>query len=397
MRKRLSFAIVAVLVTLLSVSVLTSLAQDGEVTPTPTMASAVESAASNPSSAGAVFDVDLAQVSGLQGLNVYFSESNGEASRFDRSENGISRFAGFLNQSGANLFTLEWRTSFSRDIDLLIIASPTQELSLAQTVRLFTYLGQGGKLLLITDNVAPDGNVNSRGLTSNGNTFSILYNTFGLRGRDDVLIEPTGSTVERVVRFRIDRNTVEDRLVEVPIVNTRFTTEAFNTEHPITNDLDGSLHYETARSIDFDSVFQDFTVSPLVFDGSADIYGESNWNRYFIQQFSEFNVEEDTTQGNLIIAAAYQDPDDARIVLLGDSNIVTNGSGFQSSPSYSSNFVFPTNIQFMLNVTAWLVGGETAQLDLPAPFPTSTPTNTATPTVTPTPEPTEASEANTGN
>ncbi len=65
----------------------------------------------------------------LDGKNIYFTESAQEASRFDRSDAGLSRFAGLLSQLGANLYTLEWRTGFPTDADLIVIAGPVTDLA----------------------------------------------------------------------------------------------------------------------------------------------------------------------------------------------------------------------------------------------------------------------------
>src|SRR5690606_33575931 len=51
----------------------------------------------------------------LDGMKIYFSEANGEASRFDRSDTGISRLAGLLRQLGARLYTVDWRSRLPSD------------------------------------------------------------------------------------------------------------------------------------------------------------------------------------------------------------------------------------------------------------------------------------------
>ena len=71
----------------------------------------------------------------LQGFKIYFTEASGEASRFDRGTNGLSRFAGLLSDLGADLETVEWRTAFPTDADLLIIAGPKQDFDASQTAR----------------------------------------------------------------------------------------------------------------------------------------------------------------------------------------------------------------------------------------------------------------------
>src|SRR5690606_14879801 len=73
-------------------------------------------------------DTMLQGVPRLDGYNIYFSEAFGEASRFDRSGAGVSRFAGLLQLLGANLYTLEWRTGIPADADLLVIPGPVQDI-----------------------------------------------------------------------------------------------------------------------------------------------------------------------------------------------------------------------------------------------------------------------------
>ena len=73
----------------------------------------------------------LQNVPRLDGMKVYFSEANGEASRFDRTATGLSHFAGLLGELGANLYTLEWRTGVPADANLVVIAGPANALQAA--------------------------------------------------------------------------------------------------------------------------------------------------------------------------------------------------------------------------------------------------------------------------
>src|SRR5215470_8874766 len=87
----------------------------------------------------------------LDGVNIYFAESEGEASRFDRLDTGLSRFAGLMRQLGANLYTLEWHTNFPTDADLVVIAGPTNDLQPDQVARLWSYVNNHGRLLLLAN------------------------------------------------------------------------------------------------------------------------------------------------------------------------------------------------------------------------------------------------------
>ena len=64
---------------------------------------------------------------------------------------GLSRFAGLLSQLGANLFTLEWRTGFPTDADLIVIAGPTTDLAPDQIARLWSYMNNKGRVLLLAN------------------------------------------------------------------------------------------------------------------------------------------------------------------------------------------------------------------------------------------------------
>ena len=90
----------------------------------------------------------------LDGARIYFSEANGAASRFDRGPQGLSRFAGLLRLLGAELYTLEWHRVIPADADLVIIAGPAQDLTAEQVSRLWLYISDGGRVLLLANPTA---------------------------------------------------------------------------------------------------------------------------------------------------------------------------------------------------------------------------------------------------
>jgi hypothetical protein len=87
----------------------------------------------------------------LEGFKIYFTEANGEPSRFDRNEGGLSRFAGLLWDLGATLETLDWRSSIPEDADLIIIPGPSDDITPDQIARLWSYLETNASLLLMVD------------------------------------------------------------------------------------------------------------------------------------------------------------------------------------------------------------------------------------------------------
>lgn len=333
--------------------------------------------------------VEIPIANNLEGFNIYFSELAGEPSRFDRNDMGLSRFAGLLTRAGANLFTLEWRNGFPTDADLVIIPSSTTDLTAEQVAYLWAYLSNGGNILFMVDTFDSQGNVRYIPAETRG-FFTLSWSDLGFRAQDATLVSP-GELRETTwtERQRINDENVEvERTETSPALDIEFVTTDFDSRHPISTSLTGELYYKGARPIEIGGALQSFVVTPLLFDGIDSTYGEANFSAYSTTGYSEFNIGQDVTRGRTVLAAAYDNPSvGSRMVIMGDMDIALNGGGFSSSPVYSPNFIYPTNIQFMMNTTAWLLGVENVAYTFPAPQPTSTPTLTPTPTPEPSPTP----------
>lgn len=309
-------------------------------------------------------DAILQDVPSLEGKTVYFTEANGEASRFDRSDAGLSRFAGLLSQLGANLKTLEWRTGFPNDADLIVIAGPTTDLTADQVARLWSYVNNQGRLLLLAN--APV--ETRRALPASTGLFSLMYADMGLRGSDDVVVHA---------------GVAEDGS---PTLFATFVTTALNGSHPITAGLDQGLYFSVARSLQVDSSIQDFTVTTLATTDDT-FYGETAYDQYLSAGVASFDIGVDRTEGALPLAAAFDNErTQSRIVLIGDREFAVNGKGLTTAPPNSAGFVFPDNARFLINSVTWLLETSPAVFEFPTAGPT--PTATITPTPTPTPAPT---------
>lgn len=311
----------------------------------------------------------LQDVPRLDGKNIYFTEDSREASRFDRTDAGLSRFAGLLSQLGANLYTLEWRMPFPTDADLLVIAGPTTDLNPVQTARLWAYMNDGGRVLLLANTIT---GARNDALTEEGALFTLMWTNMTLRGRSDVVIGTTDATGSALI--------------------ADFTTAQVSPNHPITQALNGDeLAFFTARSLDVDLPVGDYQVEPLVFS-SERFYGESDVAGYAETGTATLNIGPDTTYGALPLAAAYwSDVTASRIVLVGDKEFATNGRGLLTSPPNSSGFLHPGNVRFLLNAVTWLLEVPSAEMQFPTPAPTGT--ATITPTITPTTPPTPEGDA----
>jgi uncharacterized repeat protein (TIGR01451 family) len=337
----------------------------------------------------------------LDGYKIYFTEADGEASRFDRSDVGLSRFAGLLSELGATLETLEWRTSFPSDADLIVIAGPAQDLDASKTARLWTYLNNGGKLLFLAEPLAWE-RQRPRGLGLESGIFQLLWTDLGVRVRNDIVLTegvvPTFLPAPVVQEVPAAEVVTADATAEVsaeataeaaavptatqpfaPAPQLNFTTQDLSDDSAITEDLGQPLAFFTARSLEIDLAVRDYPVQPLAFS-SSEFYGENNFPDFYDTGVAVYNIGQDVPPGFLPLAAAYENPNtNSRLVLIGDRDFATNSGGMQSSPPNTGAFLYPGNVRFLLNSVTWLLGVEPVEISLPTPGATSTPTMVPTP------------------
>jgi hypothetical protein len=320
----------------------------------------------------------------LDGVRIYFSESEGEPSRFDRSPAGLSRFAGLIELLGADLYTLEWRTGIPADADLVVLAGPTADLKGEQIAWLWAYLQEGGHLLLLAD---PGVGANVKGFPGKSGLFTLLWTDMGLRARDDLLVAPTGQTTSAVppgVRPKPNEPTPTPLPpVEVPVLTWLLNTSDLNTLHPMAANARGEVALWGARSIEIDGSPRESQVTPLLY-AASEFYGETEFVTYQQSGFVEYNIDKDTAPGHLALGAAVEHiVTGTRVVLIGDREVAVNGFGLESSPPYSASFLYPGNARFLMSAVAWLVGADMTILqgrEFPTPGPTVTPTITPSPT-----------------
>jgi hypothetical protein len=298
----------------------------------------------------------------LAGYRIYFSEDNAEASRFERSEAGLSRFGGLLQGLGAELFTLEWRDRIPTDADLVVIAGPMWNLSTWRIARLWVYLNSGGRLLLLGDVI---GDPASPGLPAASGVFELLWIDMGLRGRDDIIVK---EDQQRSGLTQAGAGSSQQQSALSFFASANFTTSNFNASHPITKGLKGEVAFSVARSLEISGTSAPFRVTPLVFS-DADYYGETTLPQDARDEQFQYSYDSlvDTPVGALPLAAAIEGlASSTRIVVIGDREFATNGGGIQTSSADSFSFVYPNNVQFMLNAVTWLLDTDPIDLSVAA-------------------------------
>jgi hypothetical protein len=324
----------------------------------------------------------------LQSYKIYFTEMNNEASRFDRSNVGLSRLAGLLQRLGAELYTLEWRNPIPVDANLIVVAGPINDLTGDQTARLWSYLNNNGRLLVLAEPLAD----RVRALPADEGLFALTWTDMSIRAREDVLVIEDGmQTVQVPSEEEVAEGTPvpTPQFTEAPILVSDFVTTNIVADHPLMQGVTGELAFFRARSLEVDESLQIAEALALAFS-NEEFYGETRFSDYLDNGLSDYNMEEDSVRGIMPLIAVSTNPETgARLVLIGDRDFATNGGGFQTSPPNSPSFLYPDNVQVMLNAITWLLDADASEVSFPTPGATSTATVTATPTpeMTATPEP----------
>ena len=250
-----------------------------------------------------------------EAVNIAFVSGHGEAEFTLDNVFGLSRFASHLANFRSSIFSITLDQPVSNLIDLVILAGPRQpELTDAEVGRLWVYVENGGNLLVLNDPFP------SRGLPARSALNNLLWEDYGIRWRDDLVVEEwfipqAAQTVMRgdnpphprylsgLAAEAVEGHELTDALV-------KYGTEVF---------------YWHARSLEVQSPALKGTPVTLL-QSIGEVFGETNFDSVAPL---ELNIGEDV-QGQLIIAAAVEDHNTAsRIVVINDSEMFKNGFGLE--------------------------------------------------------------------
>ncbi|MDE3089860.1 MAG: GldG family protein, partial [Chloroflexota bacterium] len=259
---------------------------------------------------------------------IYFSTGHGEHGPGDSGANGYSLLKQALETDNYKVAALDLKTvtdTLPADISALVIAGPRQPFDPQEVQRVKDYLDKSGRVFILID---PQTTV---GLDN-------LLTGWGLELRNDLVIDPKLGFFGQS---------------QVPVIN------AYDN-HDITKDLTGiSSFFPGIRSLKTTAVPAPNRTATALFASSDASWGETDFDS-IKNQTAQFNPDKDT-QGPLDLAYAAQGTGDtpARLVVIGNSTFVTNGTlSTRVNVGGQQQLIQSGNGQLFLNTISWLASQE---------------------------------------
>ena len=257
---------------------------------------------------------------------------------------GISQLADVFRGLGARVQFVRLDAPLPEEARVVVVARPLRSTPLLQAVYLWQYLERGGNLLLALDpeEFFLDGS-NVRPRFNRGGLAPLIEQDFGIAVGNTFLAEPLASA-----------DSIET------LEGTYALTFAELEGEPITAPL---ARYGVpvwvwgARSVAVDPLGMGSEAAPLLATGTA--YGETEPGVFRTSNAPavaalEFNAGLDVPISLLTVGArALSTPSGARIVILGDSELLQNGYGLVRDGTVPRH---PGNLIFAQRTAAWLLG-----------------------------------------
>jgi len=241
-------------------------------------------------------------------FTVYFETSHGEPDPRDTSAQGLSGINGGMRESG--LITLPLNLAelaqnggkIPEDASAVIMARPTTDLTVAEIQVVDEYLKRGGALFLMADVTFNDNPF----LAQNAQFNQYLWENYGIRALDAAIVDAEANTrqseLEIVGAVAFTGTDIGARLdpANAPTVFRVARPLEINSDNPPTNN--GRIIGTSESSY-----------------GETDLrsLGETNTYRY--------DDGQDIRGPMTVVAWSWDQETDARILLVGDGDFVTNG------------------------------------------------------------------------
>ena len=277
-------------------------------------------------------------------FKVYFTTGHGERSLTKVDDTGISLLYGTLEGQGIGAEPLELTSPVPADASAVLIIGAWQDFTEAEVQILDEYIQRGGRLGIFADPPLLEASI----LGLEGNTFlqeggplnTYLWDTFGIRVRDDLAIETKyDSTNPDVNYFDVDE--------WAPIIHSI-------APHTILNGLgDVPIYMRYVRTIDLvqDPTPQQgmYRLEPLLYT-SEESFAETSLTDFLNGQVQY--LPDTDIPGPLLVAATaqrsieIQQTIQPRIIVVGDSDVLKNGN----------MKLVPGNVYLWNDTVDWLTG-----------------------------------------
>jgi hypothetical protein len=277
-------------------------------------------------------------------FKVYFEIGANEADPVANTQQGLSLINGYLRTNGivteplnlANIAASQGQ--IPADASAIIIVQPRRDFIPAEVAVLDAYLKRGGALFIAAD-IFNDST--SLFLGAENSPFNdYLWQNFGLRMTNQIVVDPdsSGQTALDVIGAAI------------------YANNAIGANLNVEGDLNTATQFRIARAIEVNP-------EPPVTNGNVVMttpaaWGETNWDAVFSRSEYVYDEGTDAPGALSLVAWARNEQTNAKIVLVGDADFMTNG--MVSSPA--------GNTILVLDAIGWMTGYSEEVSFEPKPF-----------------------------
>jgi ABC-type uncharacterized transport system involved in gliding motility auxiliary subunit len=242
-------------------------------------------------------------------ITVYLNQSLGERGLTDASQNGISGIYNGMQESGlipspiSITAIAQQNSDIPRDAAALMFVRPTADLSEPQIEVIDRYLNRGGTLLLLIDPTFNDDPF----MRADGAFDTYLWENYGIQALDAIIVDAAASGQTPLDIIGANVNTGTD-------ISARL------------NPAENPLLFRVARAVDVDleRTIPNVANGRLVISSERS-YGETDWTALSQTNSYQYDAGVDLPGPLTSVVWATNQRTGAKIVLVGDSDFVSNG------------------------------------------------------------------------
>ncbi len=241
-------------------------------------------------------------------LTVYFDTGLGERDPNDVTAAGISGIAQGVRESGLVAYTLDLADLAKKNQNIpgnaaaLVLTRPTTDLNDAEIGIVDAYLKRGGALFLMTDVLFNEDPF----LKQSGAFNNYLWTNYGLRALDAAVVDQAASG-----------QTPLDSISAYVYPQSDMGKRIDPTKNPTV--------FHLARPLEVNPQAAQYVLNGAVITSSQASYGETNFKDLGETNTYHFDQGADLPGPLTTVAWAYNSQTKAKIVLIGDSDFVSNG------------------------------------------------------------------------